>query len=171
MMLDSPGVPLLAESKWGRSPRRCESKNRDARTPAMLHIGAIARTTSKRVEPDKTGSGDETMTALVDKVAIVTGASSGIGYATAKLFAEEGAKVVVSARRRAELDALVVEIEEAGGNAVAVAGDVRDEALAEALVETAVGRFGGLDVAFNNAGSTGQMAPVPAVARGLARHA
>ena len=101
------------------------------------------------------------MTALVDKVAIVTGASSGIGYATAKLFAEEGAKVVVSARRRAELDALVVEIEEAGGNAVAVAGDVRDEALAEALVETAVGRFGGLDVAFNNAGSTGQMAPVP----------
>ena len=101
------------------------------------------------------------MTALVDKVAIVTGASSGIGYATAKLFAEEGAKVVVSARRRAELDALVVEIEEAGGNAVAVAGDVRDEALAEALVETAVGRFGRLDVAFNNAGSTGQMAPVP----------
>ena len=102
-----------------------------------------------------------TMTALVDKVAIVTGASSGIGYATAKLFAEEGAKVVVSARRRAELDALVVEIEEAGGNAVAVAGDVRDEALAEALVETAVGRFGEPGVAFNNAGSTGQMAPVP----------
>jgi NAD(P)-dependent dehydrogenase (short-subunit alcohol dehydrogenase family) len=69
--------------------------------------------------------------------------------------------VVVSARRRAELHTLVVEIEEAGGDAVAVAGDVRDEALAEALVETAVGHFGRLDVAFNNAGSTGQMAPVP----------
>jgi NAD(P)-dependent dehydrogenase (short-subunit alcohol dehydrogenase family) len=105
-------------------------------------------------------TGDEKMTALVNKVAIVTGASSGIGYATAKLFAEEGARVVVTARRRAELDALVAEIEEAGGDAVAVAGDVRDEALAEALVETAVGHFGGLDVAFNNAGSTGEMAPV-----------
>ena len=100
------------------------------------------------------------MAELVNKVAIVTGASSGIGYATAKLFAEAGAKVVVTARRRAELDALVAEIEEAGGDAVAVAGDVRDEALAEALVETAVGRFGGLDVAFNNAGSTGEMAPL-----------
>ncbi|HET8727547.1 MAG TPA: SDR family oxidoreductase [Alphaproteobacteria bacterium] len=99
--------------------------------------------------------------ALAEKVAIVTGASSGIGRATAKLFASEGASVVVTARRQAELDALVAEIEKAGGRAVAVAGDVRDEALAKALVETAVGRFGGLDVAFNNAGSTGEMAPVP----------
>jgi NAD(P)-dependent dehydrogenase (short-subunit alcohol dehydrogenase family) len=97
------------------------------------------------------------MAALVNKVAIVTGASSGIGYVTAKLFAEEGAKIVATARRRAELDALVAEIEEAGG---AVAGDIRDEALAEALVETAVGRFGGLDVAFNDAGATGEMAPL-----------
>jgi NAD(P)-dependent dehydrogenase (short-subunit alcohol dehydrogenase family) len=66
------------------------------------------------------------MTALADKVANVTGASSGIGYATARLFAQEGAKVVVAARRRAELDALVAKVEE-GGKAVAVAGDVRDE--------------------------------------------
>jgi NAD(P)-dependent dehydrogenase (short-subunit alcohol dehydrogenase family) len=116
---------------------------------------------SKRVKHRQKCQWSEKMTALADKVAIVTGASSGIGYATAKLFAEEGARVVVSARRRAELDALVAEIEEAGGDAVAVAGDVRDEALAEAMVETAVGRFGGLDVAFNNAGATGQMAPVP----------
>jgi NAD(P)-dependent dehydrogenase (short-subunit alcohol dehydrogenase family) len=101
------------------------------------------------------------MTALANKVAIVTGASSGIGYATAQLFAKEGAKLVVTARRRMELDALVAEIEEAGGDAVAVAGDVRDAALAEALVETAVRRFGGLDIAFNNAGSTGEMAPLP----------
>jgi NAD(P)-dependent dehydrogenase (short-subunit alcohol dehydrogenase family) len=101
------------------------------------------------------------MTALANKVAIVTGASSGIGYATAQLFAKEGAKVVVTARRRVQLDTLVAEIEEAGGDAVAVAGDVRDEALAKALVETAVGRFGGLDIAFNNAGSTGEMAPLP----------
>jgi NAD(P)-dependent dehydrogenase (short-subunit alcohol dehydrogenase family) len=103
------------------------------------------------------------MTALANKVAIVTGASSGIGYATAQLFAKEGAKVVVSARRLAELDALVAKIEEEGGKAVAVAGDVRDETLAKAPVDTAVGRFGGLDVAFNNAGSTGEMGPVPEV--------
>ena len=63
-----------------------------------------------------------TMDALADKVAIVTGASSGIGHATAKLFALEGADVVVTARRRAELEALVAEIEEAGGRAVAVVG-------------------------------------------------
>jgi len=101
------------------------------------------------------------MGALADKVAIVTGASSGIGYATAMLFAREGAAVVVSARRQAELDALVARIEKAGGHAIAVRGDVRDETLAKALVYTAIERFGGLDIAFNNAGSTGEMAPTP----------
>jgi NAD(P)-dependent dehydrogenase (short-subunit alcohol dehydrogenase family) len=101
------------------------------------------------------------MLALTNKIAIVTGASSGIGRATAKLFAEEGAKVVVAARRQTELDALVAEIEEADGTAIALAGDVRDEAYAKALVDLAVGRFGGLDIAFNNAGSVGQMGPVP----------
>lgn len=101
------------------------------------------------------------MNMLRDKVAIVTGASSGIGYAAAKLFAQEGAKVVVSARGRAGLDALVREIEKNAGQAIAVAGDVRDEAHAEALVETAISRFGGLDIAFNNAGASGEMAPMP----------
>jgi NAD(P)-dependent dehydrogenase (short-subunit alcohol dehydrogenase family) len=101
------------------------------------------------------------MIALKGKVAVVTGASSGIGHATAKLFAREGAKVVVTARRRTELEALVTEIEEAGGEAVALAGDIKDEALAKALVETAVSRFGGLDIAFNNAGSVGEMGPAP----------
>lgn len=98
---------------------------------------------------------------LQDKVAIVTGASSGIGRAAARLFAAEGAAVVACARRRPALDALVAEIEAAGGRAVAMAGDVRDEAVAAALVETATGRFGGLDIAFNNAGTIGEMAPVP----------
>jgi len=97
----------------------------------------------------------------LNKIAIVTGASSGIGRAAARLFASEGAKVVVSARRQAELDALVGEIGEAGGEAVAVAGDVRDEDVARLLVEMARDRFGGLDIAFNNAGMTGEMAPVP----------
>jgi NAD(P)-dependent dehydrogenase (short-subunit alcohol dehydrogenase family) len=103
------------------------------------------------------------MTALNGKVAIVTGASSGIGHATAKLFAREGAKVVVAARRQRELDALVAEIEGEGGQAVAVAGDVKDEAHAKTLVDTARDRFGGLDIAFNNAGVVGEYMPVPEV--------
>ncbi|RVD33287.1 SDR family NAD(P)-dependent oxidoreductase, partial [Mesorhizobium sp. M4A.F.Ca.ET.020.02.1.1] len=74
------------------------------------------------------------MFALTDKVAIVTGASSGIGRATAKLFAEQGARLIVAARRQAELDRIVGEIEDADGTAVALAGDVRDEAFAKALV-------------------------------------
>lgn len=103
------------------------------------------------------------MSALSNKVAIVTGASSGIGHATAKLFAQEGASVVVAARRQAELDSLVAEITQAGGHAVALAGNVQDEGFARALVELAVGRFGGLDVAFNNAGTTGEMGATPDV--------
>ncbi|QPC90945.1 SDR family oxidoreductase [Mesorhizobium sp. INR15] len=101
------------------------------------------------------------MLALTNKIAIVTGASSGIGRATAKLFAEEGAKLVVTGRRQAELDALVTEIEEADGVAVALAGDVTEEDFAKALVRLAVERFGGLDIAFNNAGAVGPMGPVP----------
>lgn len=100
------------------------------------------------------------MKALVDKVAVVTGASSGIGHATALLFAQEGAKVVVNARRKHELDALVTRIRVAGGEAIAVVGDVKHEDLAKSLVEAAVTRFGGLDVAFNNVGAAGAMGPV-----------
>ncbi|MDR6293394.1 MULTISPECIES: SDR family oxidoreductase [Inquilinus] len=97
------------------------------------------------------------MNRLETKVAIVTGASAGIGRATARLFAAEGAKVVVGARRDAELATLVAEIAAAGGQAVALAGDVRSEDYAKALVALAVERFGRLDVAFNNAGTLGEM--------------
>jgi NAD(P)-dependent dehydrogenase (short-subunit alcohol dehydrogenase family) len=103
------------------------------------------------------------MPALIDKIAIVTGASSGIGLATARLFAREGASVVLAARRVRELDALAEEIQAAGGNALACAGDVREEAFARKLVERATERFGGLDIAFNNAGTLGPMKPTPEV--------
>ncbi len=101
------------------------------------------------------------MQRLKDKVAIITGATSGIGYASAKLFAAEGASLVLSGRRQDALDALLTEIKAIGGQAVGHAGDVRDEALAEGLVKTAVGTYGGLDIAFNNAGTVGKGAPLP----------
>jgi NAD(P)-dependent dehydrogenase (short-subunit alcohol dehydrogenase family) len=103
------------------------------------------------------------MTSLADKIAIITGASSGIGRATATLFAREGAKVVLAARRREPLDAVVAEIAASGGHAFAIAGDVRDETFARSLVEAAVNRFGGLDIAFNNAGMFGEMQATPDV--------
>jgi NAD(P)-dependent dehydrogenase (short-subunit alcohol dehydrogenase family) len=99
------------------------------------------------------------MSRLSGKIAIVTGASAGIGRATARLFAAEGAKVVIGARREAELRSLVTEIETAGGTAVALAGDVRSEDYARALAALAVDRFGRLDIAFNNAGTLGEAGP------------
>ena len=96
---------------------------------------------------------------LQDKVALITGASGGIGHATAKLFTAEGAKLVLGGRREAELASLVEEIEAEGGNAVALAGDVRSEAYAKALVALTIEKFGRLDIAFNNAGTLGEEGP------------
>ena len=100
---------------------------------------------------------------LTGQVALVTGASCGIGRATALLFASAGAAVVVGARRAEALDTLVDEIETAGGHAASLAGDVRDESFAQALVALARSRFGGLDIAFNNAGALGALGPTPEV--------
>ncbi|BBP81443.1 MULTISPECIES: SDR family oxidoreductase [Pseudomonas] len=100
------------------------------------------------------------MSILANKTAIVTGASSGIGFEAAKLFAKEGAKVVAVARRGEALERLVDEITAAGGVAVALAGDVKDERCVREAVALAVSRFGGLDIAFNNAGSMGALGAV-----------
>jgi NAD(P)-dependent dehydrogenase (short-subunit alcohol dehydrogenase family) len=105
------------------------------------------------------------MSLLSNKVAIVTGASSGIGRATAKLFAAEGAKVVVAARRGDELKSLVQEIKKAGGHVVAHAGDVSLEETVQALVQLAMKEFGALHVAFNNAGILGEAGPTTGVSR------
>lgn len=95
------------------------------------------------------------MKVLENKVALITGASSGIGQATAKLFAQEGARIIVAARRQKELETLVDEITRAGGKVKALAGDVQDESYAKALVALAIEAYGGLDIAFNNAGTLG----------------
>lgn len=101
-----------------------------------------------------------TLKSCEGKVAIVTGASSGIGRTTAVRLASAGAAVVAGARRRAELDRLVSEIEGDGGKAVAVAGDVTEEAFARDLVDRAREDFGGLDIAINAAGTLGPKGPV-----------
>jgi NADP-dependent 3-hydroxy acid dehydrogenase YdfG len=85
-------------------------------------------------------------------VALVTGASSGIGEATAKRLAAEGAAVAVGARRLDRLEQLVAEIADAGGTAVAIESDVTDRAQAEDLVERTVRTLGRLDTVVNNAG-------------------
>ena len=89
---------------------------------------------------------------LVGTVALVTGASSGIGHATARALAEQGACVVVVARRKDRLDALVNDIEQSGGKALAIASDITDRSSAEAAVQQAVDHFGRLDILVNNAG-------------------
>ncbi|EOD65045.1 glucose 1-dehydrogenase [Amycolatopsis vancoresmycina] len=91
------------------------------------------------------------------KVVLVTGGGSGIGRATARAFAAEGATVVVAGRDERRLASAVEEI---GGDASAVTVDVTDSADVARMVETIVARHGGLDVAFNNAGILGSPAPV-----------
>ncbi|MCH7474863.1 MAG: SDR family oxidoreductase [Gemmatimonadetes bacterium] len=89
---------------------------------------------------------------LRGKVAIVTGASSGIGEAAARALAAEGAHVVVAARRAERLAALVSDIEESGGIALAVPTDVTKRESVEALVRQTLDAFGRLDILVNNAG-------------------
>ncbi|MCX5098429.1 SDR family oxidoreductase [Streptomyces sp. NBC_00053] len=92
---------------------------------------------------------------LTDRTVMITGASSGIGEAAARLFASEGAAVVLMARREDRLKDLAHEIEASGGQAACSVGDVTRADDVERAVATAVERFGRLDGAFNNAGYAG----------------
>ncbi|MFL2028233.1 SDR family oxidoreductase [Loigolactobacillus zhaoyuanensis] len=89
---------------------------------------------------------------IKDKVIVITGASSGIGEASAKLLAANGARVVLGARRENRLQALVSTIEAAGGQAAYRVTDVTKATDVQALVDLAKTKFGGIDVIFNNAG-------------------
>ncbi len=89
------------------------------------------------------------------KVAIITGATSGIGAAAAILFAKEGAKVVAAGRREDRGAELVDTVKAAGGDITFVAADMGSNADIKAMVDTAVSKYGGLDYAFNNAGMGG----------------
>ena len=91
---------------------------------------------------------------LQDKVAVVTGASGGIGEVTAKLFAKEGAKTVLAARSRDKGEAIAREIEAAGGTAMFVETDVTEPESVERCFAAAFERYGRLDVLFNNAGGS-----------------
>jgi 3-oxoacyl-[acyl-carrier protein] reductase len=91
---------------------------------------------------------------LKDRVAVVTGASRGIGKSIALLMAKNGAKIVASARNQELLDALVAEIKSFGGEAIAVAGDVSKTEAANNLIATAVESYGQVDILVNNAGIT-----------------
>jgi NAD(P)-dependent dehydrogenase (short-subunit alcohol dehydrogenase family) len=94
------------------------------------------------------------------QVALITGAASGLGRATATAFAEAGAAVVLVDRDDKKLADLVNEISNAGGKALALAGDVSDEQLAKTAVVRAVAEYGSLDMAYNNAGILGPMCPM-----------
>lgn len=99
------------------------------------------------------------MEMLAGKVAIITGASSGIGRASALLFAREGASLVVNARGEDRLAELMADLRAQGGHAVAIAGDAADEQVVQLMVAAAQNNFGGLDIGFNNAGTLGEMGP------------
>jgi NAD(P)-dependent dehydrogenase (short-subunit alcohol dehydrogenase family) len=91
------------------------------------------------------------------QVALVTGAASGMGLATARAFAEAGASVVLADRNERAVHAAAEQLASAGHRAIALTCDVADEAQAAAMVERAVGAFGRLDMAYNNAGILGHM--------------
>jgi NAD(P)-dependent dehydrogenase (short-subunit alcohol dehydrogenase family) len=95
-----------------------------------------------------------------DQVAVVTGGTSGIGRVTALALAKAGAKVVIAGRRESEGRQVVAEIKAAGGEAIFQRTDVTDEAQVAALVDRTLATYGRIDIAINNAGYEGDMAPI-----------
>lgn len=122
--------------------------------PNTSQVREVARETSART---RAGAGPGR---LENKVAIVTGAGTGIGEAIAKRFAREGARVVVSGLPDDPIEQVAREIRESGGEAVAHGGDVAEEPHARACVQKAIDEYGQLDILVNNAGVFLEMNPV-----------
>ncbi|GIV80038.1 MAG: short-chain dehydrogenase [Litorilinea sp.] len=97
---------------------------------------------------------------LAEKVALVTGASRGIGAAIARTYAAAGAKVVLASRKQEALDEVAAQIQAAGGTALAVAAHTGDPAAVEHLVERAVETYGGVDILVNNAATSPHFGPL-----------
>jgi NAD(P)-dependent dehydrogenase (short-subunit alcohol dehydrogenase family) len=97
---------------------------------------------------------------LQDKVALVTGAGSGIGKAAAVRLAREGARVGVLSRTHDEIQAVAQEIEQAGGQAIPLLADISDADQMRHAIEALVGAYGRLDIVFANAGINGVWAPI-----------
>ncbi|MEW6131033.1 MAG: SDR family NAD(P)-dependent oxidoreductase [Acidobacteriota bacterium] len=102
---------------------------------------------------------------LQAQVALITGGGKGIGRAIARLFASEGAKVVVNGTDQTAIESVAKEINESGGQAIAYPADIADEALVKQMVETTVKEFGKLDILVNNSGIAGPTAAVVDVSR------
>ena len=100
------------------------------------------------------------MQTLSNKTALVTGAGSGIGKATALLLAREGANVAVLSRTEEEIDAVAAEIEGLGGKAISIPADISDDADMKRAIDLVIERFGALDIVVANAGINGVWAPI-----------
>lgn len=92
------------------------------------------------------------MDRLKDKVAVITGGNSGVGAATAKLFAAEGATVIITARREAALEQIANEIKQTGGTVLAISTDISKPEDPERLMQTVIDKLGKIDILVNNAG-------------------
>lgn len=100
------------------------------------------------------------MTLLNGKIAIITGASSGIGRAIAQMFVAQGAAVVLTARNRGELERVADDIRGKGGHACFIVGDIVQADTHDQCIAAAIREFGGLDIAVNNAGMVGPLKPL-----------
>ena len=95
---------------------------------------------------------EEGIVRLKDKVAVITGGSSGMGRASAELFAEKGAKVVIGGRRKAQEEWIAESIRQGGGQSIFIQTDVREAEQVENLVQQTISTFRKIDILFNNAG-------------------